>query len=83
MDMYFREATMRIIYLPKKIYKLYDYARSSNVWHEYREAYGKVVDDHTYYRQEYRVSYFDLQTQFGIYMETYYRRKKVLKALDS
>ena len=74
---------MRIIYLPKKIYKLYDYARSHNVWHEYREKYGKVVDDYTYYRKEYGVSHCDLQKQFGISRATYYRRKKVLKALDS
>ena len=78
-----QEATMRIIYLPNKIYKLYDYAKKYNVWHAYREKYGKLINDYTYLRTQYKVTHNDLQEQFGISRATYYRRRRILNLLDS
>ena len=74
---------MRIIYLPNKIYKLYDYAKKHNVWHAYREKYGKLINDYTYLRTQYKVTHKDLQEQFGISRATYYRRRRILNLLDS
>ena len=74
---------MRIIYLPNKIYKLYDYAKKHNVWHAYREKYGKLINDYTYLRTQYKVTHKDLQEQLGISRATYYRRRRILNLLDS
>ena len=74
---------MRIIYLPKNIYKAYDYAMKHCVFHAFREKYEDPIIEWTRLRRTYKMSFKDLAKQFGFSRATYYRRRRILRELDA
>ena len=73
---------MRIITLPRNIFKVCRYAEMSNIFHEFRLKYEDAIREWTHLRKTYRMSFTDLSKQFGFSRATYYRRRKILAELD-
>ena len=73
---------MQIIYLPKVFRKAYDYTIKSNVLHEFRVQYEQKLADWKYLRETYKVSNKDLAKQFGFSRATYYRKRRILDAMN-
>lgn len=74
---------MRIIGLPKEIYKAYKYAQNHQLFHEFREKHEKPLREWEYLRKTYKMSFEDLSKQFCFSRATFYRLRRILRDLDA